>query len=84
MAASTADPKKVEKVDFDFCQIFFKKIDFQDRFLCQAPRCGSEVSNGHRSEVNIERVMTQTKKGFSKGFSFSFVNIYFFGKKPHG
>jgi hypothetical protein len=46
LAASTADPKKVEKVDFDFCHFFL-------RFLCQAPRCGSEVSNGHRSEVNI-------------------------------
>jgi hypothetical protein len=46
-------PQKVEKVDFDFLPIF--------RFLCQAPRCGSKFRKTHRSEVNINRVMTQNR-----------------------
>jgi hypothetical protein len=31
------------------------------RFLWQAPRCGSKVRKTHRSEVNINRVMTQNR-----------------------
>jgi hypothetical protein len=54
LPASTADPKKIEKVDFDFCQSFF-------RFLCQAPRCGSKVPKTQCSEVTINKVMTQNR-----------------------
>ena len=50
-------PKRSKKSILIFV-IFF-------RLLCQAPRCGLEVSNGHRSEVNIKRVMTQNQQGGS-------------------
>ena len=36
LAASTADPKKVEKVDFDFCHFFF---DFCVRLLDAVQKC---------------------------------------------
>jgi hypothetical protein len=36
-ADHAADPKKVKKIDFDFCPFFSL------RFLGQAPRCGSKV-----------------------------------------
>jgi hypothetical protein len=56
--ASTADPKKVKKIDFDFYQFF--------RFLCQGPRYGSKVRKTHRSEVNINRVMAQNQMALFK------------------
>jgi hypothetical protein len=49
--ASTADPKKVQKIDFDFCHFF---LHFWLRLLDAVL-----MNTMYRSEVNIYRVMTR-------------------------
>ena len=50
MAATKKTQLAMMRCALIFCHFF--------RFLCQAPRCGSKVQKTHRSEVNINRVMT--------------------------
>ena len=57
--ASTGDPKKVKKLDFDFCQFFL-------HFLAPPARCGSNEYHVHRSELNIYRVMTRNESAVFK------------------
>jgi hypothetical protein len=55
--ASTADPKKVKKIDFVVGQFVF---------LAPPARCGSNKYHVHRSGVNIYRVITRNESAVFK------------------
>jgi hypothetical protein len=55
--ASTADPKKVQKVDFDFCQFFF---DFCVRLLDAVQKLERLIVQKWILEL-LNRVMTQNR-----------------------